>query len=60
MKNSNAYIISIVLSLGLAIMFALTMWPEVSTAAKIGMFCAGAWFGISLGGWLMLRKAQTT
>lgn len=59
MKSSNTYIISIILSLGLALMFALTLWPDVSLAAKIGMFCAGVWFGISLGGWLMLRKAPT-
>jgi hypothetical protein len=60
MKSNNAYVISMVLALGLALMFALTLWPDVSLASKIGFFSAGAWFGISLGGWLALRRTQTT
>ncbi|MCK4545881.1 MAG: hypothetical protein KAW17_00440 [Candidatus Eisenbacteria sp.] len=32
-----------------AMMFALVFWPEVSCAAKIGFFAAGAGFGVGLG-----------
>jgi len=41
----------------LAIALALTVWSDVSLAAKIGFFAFGLASGVQLGQWLGQRKA---
>lgn len=58
MKSKNITLAMAIMPLVLAAAFSVVLWPDASTAAKIGFFCLGTWFGISLGSWLVSRKTE--
>jgi hypothetical protein len=39
-----------------AAVFSVTIWPEVSSAAKIAFFCTGFGCGVTTGAFLAVRR----
>jgi membrane associated rhomboid family serine protease len=56
MKSNNSFIGLAIMFFAIAVALALTVWGEVSWAAKIGMFCFGLASGILAGRWLAKRS----
>lgn len=46
------------LFLVIATVFSVTIWPEVSSAAKIAFFCTGFASGVATGGFLAARRPR--
>jgi hypothetical protein len=42
----------------IATALSVTIWPEVSSAAKIAFFCTGAACGVAAGGYLAARRGR--
>lgn len=59
MTKPNRSLVPVALMfLVIACAFSVTIWPEVSSAAKIAFFCTGYGAGVATGGFLALRKAR--
>ena len=56
-KSSRSMIPIALLFLVLAGSFSVTIWGNVSSAAKIAFFCCGFGSGVATGGALALRRA---
>ena len=56
MKSNDRFIGLSIMFFVIAIALALTVWGDVSWAAKIGMFCFGLASGILAGQWLAKRS----
>jgi hypothetical protein len=59
MKSNNALVVTALLFLLFAVAASLTMWSDVASAAKIGMFAFGFGAGIAVGTWIA-RRTNTT
>jgi len=42
----------------IATAFSVTIWPDVSSAAKIAFFCTGVGCGVSAAGYLAARRGR--
>ena len=55
MKSNDRFLGVSIMFFVIAVALSLTVWGEVSWAAKIGVFCFGLASGISAGQWLVKR-----
>jgi len=56
-RKSNLVPVAL-LFLVFAAVFSVTIWPEVSSAAKIAFFCTGFGSGVATGRFLAARRAR--
>jgi len=47
-----------IMFLVIATVFSVTIWPEVSSAAKIAFFCTGVGCGVAGAGYLAARRGR--
>jgi len=57
MKSTNSLIALSILFCILAAAMSVVFWPDVSLAAKIGLFALGVGSGVTAGQWLARRSA---
>ena len=56
MKSNNTLVVIALLALILAVVSAVVIWGDVSSAAKIGMFALGFGSGVGSGAWIARRS----
>lgn len=55
-KPNRAMLPIAIMFLVIATAFSVTIWPEVSSAAKIAFFCTGVGCGVAGAGYLAARR----